>query len=75
MALPISQVLIADATGLTPVHVCRTLKEMRTAGLLSFAKGRLRVLDWARLTGLAEMGDAMARPGSSTRPSFGAPSQ
>ncbi|WP_448207454.1 Crp/Fnr family transcriptional regulator [Azospirillum sp. sgz302134] len=66
VALPISQVLIADATGLTPVHVCRTLKEMRTAGLLSFAKGRLRVLDWARLTELAEMGDAMARQGAST---------
>ncbi|MFC5357888.1 Crp/Fnr family transcriptional regulator [Azospirillum himalayense] len=60
VTLPISQVLIADATGLTPVHVCRTLKEMRTAGLLSFAKGHLRVLDRMRLTELAEMNDATA---------------
>lgn len=67
VALPISQVLIADATGLTPVHVCRTLKEMRTAGLLSFAKGRLRVLDRARLTELAEMGDALAPQAPSRR--------
>ena len=54
-ALPISQTVIADATGLTSVHVCRTLKEMRAAGLLSFTKGRLRVMDWQRLAGLAEM--------------------
>ena len=73
VALPISQVLIADATGLTPVHVCRTLKEMRTAGLLSFAKGRLRVLDWAQVTGLAEMGDAMARQGASAQSSWSVP--
>lgn len=54
-ALPISQTVIADATGLTSVHVCRTLKEMRAAGLLSFAKGRLRVMNWPRLADLAEM--------------------
>lgn len=54
-ALPISQTLIADATGLTSVHVCRTLKEMRAEGLLSFTKGRLRVMDWPRLANLAEM--------------------
>ncbi|CAO3425332.1 Crp/Fnr family transcriptional regulator [Azospirillum endophyticum] len=56
-ALPISQTLIADATGLTSVHVCRTLKELRTAGLLTFTKGRLRVMDWPRLADLAEMSE------------------
>lgn len=73
VTLPISQVLIADAMRLTPVHVCRTLKEMRMAGLLSFAKGHLRVLNWTRLTELAEMGDAMAPqplPMQSPSPSF-----
>lgn len=59
-ALPISQTVIADATGLTSVHVCRTLKEMRAAGLLSFTKGRLRVMDWPRLAGLAEMSETPA---------------
>lgn len=82
MVLPISQTLIADATGLTPVHVCRTLKEMRLDGLLTFAKGHLRVMDWARLSRLAEM-DAVAAPppapamgprGCPARPGwFGAP--
>lgn len=59
-ALPITQTLIADATGLTPVHVCRTLKEMRAAGLLSFLKGRLRVMDWSRLAKLAELTETWA---------------
>jgi CRP-like cAMP-binding protein len=58
IALPVSQMLIADATGLTSVHVCRTLKDMRTAGLLVFTKGRLRVLDWDRLIEIAGMNDA-----------------
>lgn len=62
LVLPISQTIIADATGLTAVHVCRTLKEMRLAGLLTFAKGRLRVLDWARLARLAEMKDVAVAP-------------
>jgi CRP-like cAMP-binding protein len=62
VVLPISQTLIGDATGLTSVHVCRTLKEMRDAGLLRFAKGRLQVLDWRRLTGLAEMSHSVAAP-------------
>lgn len=57
VALPINQTLIADATGLTSVHVCRTLKEMRTAGLLTFEKGHLHVLDWARFVELAALAD------------------
>ncbi|MFS2014204.1 Crp/Fnr family transcriptional regulator [Azospirillum sp. CT11-132] len=67
-ALPISQTVIADATGLTSVHVCRTLKEMRAAGLLSFTKGRLRVMDWPRLADLAEMTETPA-PSSAVLPS------
>ena len=39
----------------TGIHVCRTLKDMRTAGLLVFTKGRLRVLDWDRLIEIAGM--------------------
>ena len=82
VALPVSQMLIADATGLTSVHVCRTLKDMRTAGLLVFTKGRLRVLDWDRLIDIAGMNDAgtpqpisASRTGEPQRPlpDFGQP--
>ena len=53
--LPLSQVHIADATGLTPVHVCRTLKQMRLEGLLEFRKGQLVLLDPHRLAALAQL--------------------
>jgi len=53
--LPISQIHIADATGLTPVHVCRTLKHMRLDGLLEFRKERLVLLDPDRLAAIAEL--------------------
>lgn len=53
--LPLNQIHIADATGLTSVHVCRTLKRMRQAKLLEFSKGQLILLDIERLAGLAQL--------------------
>lgn len=53
--LPISQIHIADATGLTSVHVCRTLKQMRAMDLLDFQKGRLVLLDPDRLAEIAQL--------------------
>jgi hypothetical protein len=41
---------------------------MRAAGLLSFTKGRLRVMDWPRLADLAEMTETPA-PSSAVLPS------
>ena len=43
--LPLSQKDIADFTGLTPVHVSRTLKEMRSDGLIEFQSGTLKIAD------------------------------
>ncbi len=51
--LPLTQVDLADATGLTSVHVNRTLKEMRQNGLITLQGGRLTVHDWAELTSVA----------------------
>lgn len=53
--LPINQIHIAGATGLTSVHVCRTLKRMRQAGLLDFRKGQLVLLDTERLAEVAQL--------------------
>lgn len=58
IVLPVSQTLIAEATGLTAVHVCRTLKDMRAAGLLAFSRGHLQVMDWRRVIDLAGVDDA-----------------
>jgi CRP-like cAMP-binding protein len=53
--LPINQTHIADATGLTPVHVCRTLKHMRLEKLLDFRKGQLVLFDPCRLAEIAQL--------------------
>ena len=52
--LPLTQVDLADTTGLTPVHVNRTLRELRREGLIELRKGRLKILDLPRLRALAE---------------------
>jgi CRP-like cAMP-binding protein len=43
--LPLTQAQLADATGLTPVHVNRVLKALREKGLISLEARSLRVLD------------------------------
>lgn len=49
---PLTQNQIADATGMTSVHVNRTLKALRPAATLA---GRsVHILDWERLVGLAD---------------------
>jgi CRP-like cAMP-binding protein len=40
---PLSQQQIADATGLTPVHVCRTLRLLRDANICEVGEGRIKV--------------------------------
>ena len=48
--LPITQAELADATGLSTVHVNRTLQELRGNGLISTPKsGRVVIEDWDRL--------------------------
>jgi CRP-like cAMP-binding protein len=47
--LPLTQTDLADATGLTSVHVNRTLQQMRTAGLISLAGRVLRIPNFATL--------------------------
>ena len=53
VSLPISQVIFADALGMTPVHINRILRELREAGAMSFSRGNLRVLDPVKLVQIA----------------------
>ena len=46
---PITQTDIADATGLTAVHVNRTLQELRRDGLIILERKRLQIPDLRRL--------------------------
>ena len=52
--LPITQAELADATGLSTVHVNRTLQNLRRQKLIRWKDTKLEVLDWQ---GLMEAGD------------------
>lgn len=55
---PIVQSDLADATGLTAVHVNRTLQAMRETGVVEFRDRRVTIPDWAALAKLAEFDDS-----------------
>lgn len=50
---PLTQNDLAEATGITAVHVNRTLQELRREGLIELKAKRLSILDLRRLAGLA----------------------
>lgn len=52
--LPLTQNDLADATGLTPVHVNRMLRELREASLMTFRGRRVTIHDRASLEAAAE---------------------
>lgn len=52
--LPMTQPELADALGITTVHVSRTLGSLREAGLITLRSRRLVVHDWEGLKAAAE---------------------
>lgn len=56
--LPFTQLQIADATGLTAVHVNRTLRTLDGDGAIVRRRNQFRVLDWDRLRDLADFDPA-----------------
>jgi CRP-like cAMP-binding protein len=55
--LGLTQQHLSEATGLSSVHLNRTLQELRARGLISFGQGTLTIHDWAALV---ELGDFRA---------------
>ena len=53
LTLPLSQVLLADALGLTPVHTNRVLKELRLNGTMTLQRGSLLITDPDKLVQIA----------------------
>ncbi len=49
LALPITQALLADALGLTPVHTNRMLQQLRRTAVIELGRRSFRVLDPDRL--------------------------
>ena len=55
---PVSQYLIADALGLTAIHVNRVLRTLREDGVVTLRKERVTIHDRARLMEIAGYGEA-----------------
>ncbi|AOH84188.1 Crp/Fnr family transcriptional regulator [Sphingomonas panacis] len=53
-ALPLTQIDLADATGLTAVHANRMLRQLREQGLVEFRQGSVEIFDWPGLKRFAE---------------------
>lgn len=53
-AFPVTQLDLADATGLTSVHVNRMLRQLRNEGLVTFRNGIVEIHDLPRLEKVAE---------------------
>lgn len=58
---PVTQCHLAEATGLTPVHVNRTIQELRRKGLISCGNGRLEIREFGLLKEIAMFDDSYLR--------------
>lgn len=52
-SFPVTQNRLADALGTSTVHINRVLQELRQAGMLEFDGRNLKILDWDKLSNLA----------------------
>src|SRR3546814_13056827 len=82
-AMPLTQLDLADITGLTPVHVNRTLQEMRNLGLIELRSKWHRIPDPAMrrpievfyesfLSCTRRRGEQPARTSATSPPTYGA---
>lgn len=53
LVLPITQTLLADALGMTPVHINRVIKALREAGAMTLSRGSLQIADPEKLGHIA----------------------
>ena len=56
--LPLTQVDLSDASGLTAVHANRMLRQLREQGLVTFKQGVVEILDWDALRNFADFDPA-----------------
>ena len=55
--LPLSQVVLADALGMTPVHINRVLQDLRRSGAIELRRGAIRIQDPAALARISGFDD------------------
>lgn len=62
---PLTQEQIGEALGITPVHANRIIKQLREDGIIDVSRGRVHVLDEAKLAELAQFDDRYLHQGRS----------
>lgn len=55
---PVTQIDLAEAAGITPVHLNRVLRSLRERGLMTFRGGEVHILDYHALVALADFDPA-----------------
>ncbi|HET8728036.1 MAG TPA: Crp/Fnr family transcriptional regulator [Alphaproteobacteria bacterium] len=65
---PLTQLILADALGLSIVHVNRTLRRLQEDGLVRQSARSMTILDAAKLAAVAEFDEARLRPLPPLRP-------
>jgi hypothetical protein len=70
---PLKQSDLAEALGMTPIHVNRILRKLRLLGLMSFEKKLVTIPDYRRLCRLAEFNPAYLHPDGSDLAGTGDP--
>jgi CRP-like cAMP-binding protein len=55
--MPLTQIVLGDALGLTPVHVNRVLRKLKGSGVMSLSRGSLVIADVAKLATVAGFDD------------------
>lgn len=63
--LPMTQEQVGDATGLTPVHVNRTLQALRTEGIISRDKQAITIENWKTLSTIGDFATGYLHPATS----------
>lgn len=51
--MPLTQIVLADALGLTPVHINRVLRILKAAGIMTIGAGTLTISDFSKLAAIA----------------------
>lgn len=60
--MPLTQEQLADAVGLTPIHVNRTLRDLERRQLIKREKRSICILDWVVLEELGDFNDRYLHP-------------
>ena len=68
--LPMTQEQLSDATGMTAVHINRTLQMLRATGTRSFAHGLVEICDWEGLKRLADFTEDYLLMSADASPSY-----